>query len=68
MINSIDPGIQLALGFLIIAFIGFVLSAIGIAMVKSAERKESMPELAADLDKGKTPTFRMYGHYEERNH
>ncbi|AVR56889.1 hypothetical protein PBI_TRISCUIT_14 [Microbacterium phage Triscuit] len=45
MINSIDPMVQLALGFLLIALIGSLLALIGWAMTRSAERQEAAPEL-----------------------
>jgi hypothetical protein len=63
MINSIDPMLQLAGGFFGVAIVGALLATAGWAMLKADERKEAMPQLAADLDKTKTPTVDMYGPY-----
>ncbi|WNO27769.1 membrane protein [Microbacterium phage Huwbert] len=41
MINQIDPLTQLALGFLVVALVGSLLSLIGWGMTRSAERKEA---------------------------
>jgi NhaP-type Na+/H+ or K+/H+ antiporter len=57
MIN--DALVDLGMGFLVVALVGVVLSLIGWAMTRSAERKEGAPELS-DIKVGKPGEERIH--------